>query len=217
MTTDSADWHPAAIADYWDAVGPRYLALFRNEFDDKPFDQAVLRDFATGLRPGAKVLDAGCGPCGHVARILANEGLDVTGVDISQACIRLARTAEPTLRFEVMDMADLSFPDGHFDGIVAYYALHYHPYSELAGVIRELARVLRYGGQLLLVAKEGSGEGWIDDPMDITGKVFWSAWPADDLQSLVAENGFAEVHCQARSPLKHEIDVRRIYLSAVRS
>lgn len=217
MSKGSPDWDLATIADYWDAVAPRYLELFRDEFDEKPFDKFVISAFAARLPAGARVLDAGCGPCGHVARLLADKGLDVTGIDISPACIALSRMEAPALRFDVMDMAATVFADGSFDGLIAYYALHYHPRDHLPGIMREFARMLRPGGQLLIVAKEGNDEGWIGDPMKVAGQVFWSAWPADDLQSLAAENGFADIHCDARAPLTQEIAVRRIYLTAVRS
>lgn len=217
MRKDEPEWRLASVARYWDAVAPRYLELFRDEFNDKPYDRDILRHFAASLPSAGQVLDAGCGPCGHTARLLANTGLKVTGIDISPACVTLARTEEPELRFDVMDMAETTFADASFDGIVAYYALHYLPVSRLAGVVREFARTLRKGGRLLLVAKEGHGEGWINDPMGIAGKVYWSAMPADDLRDLVAANGFSGVQCEARAPLAQEIDVRRIYLTAVRT
>ena len=214
MTSDNPDWHLTAIVDYWDVVAKRYLELFRDEFDGKPHDQAVLRAFANSLPRGGRVLDAGCGPCGHVARRLADQGLDVTGIDVSPICIALSKTEEPGLNFEVMDMAATRFPDGHFDGIIAYYALHYHPRQHLAGIVRELARIIRQGGRLLLVAKEGDGEGWIPDPMGMADKAFWSACTAEDLKALLAANGFSDVICDARAPLAQEIDVRRLYLTA---
>ena len=217
MTKDESDRHLAWVAGYWDAVAPRYLELFRDEFDEKPYDLNIVSNFAVSLPSGGQVLDAGCGPCGHMARLLTNAGLKVTGIDISPTCITLARAEEPALRFDVMDMAEMTFAGASFDGIVAYYALHYLPVSRLRGVIREFARTLRKGGRLLLVAKEGNGEGWIDDPMGITDRVFWSAMPGDDLRGLVAANGFSDIRCDIRYPLPQESDVRRIYLTAVRA
>lgn len=154
-----------AVARYWDIVAERYLELFRDEFEGKPYDKQVIASFASGLKTNARVCDAGCGPCGHVTRLLADAGLDAVGVDISPKCIELARKEQPSLRFDVMDMASMAFADGAFQGLVAYYALHYQAKSSLGGVIREFARVLCPGGLLLIVVKEGSGEGWINDPM----------------------------------------------------
>lgn len=204
------------VTDYWDAVAQRYLDLFRDEFDDKPFDLAFLRSFAAHFQLNANILDVGCGPCGALSRILSSHGLTVIGIDISSKCVALARTEQPDLTFEVMDMAAMTFPDAGFDGVIACYALHYTPLSDLPTTIREFGRVLKPDGRLLLVAKEGVGEGWIDDPLGITDRVFWSAPPLDTLQNLLTDNGFTITDCQVRKPHAQEIEVRRIYLSARR-
>jgi ubiquinone/menaquinone biosynthesis C-methylase UbiE len=204
------------VTAYWDAAAQTYLDLFRDEFAQKPFDLASLRNFAQHFQQMRSVLDVGCGPCGAISRILTGHGLTVTGIDISAQCVALARAEQPDLAFEIMDMAAMTFPDQTFDGLVAYYALHYTPVSELPAMIREFARVLKPGGRLLLVAKEGDGEGWIDDPLGVTDRVFWSAPDLTTLQNLLTDKGFSIVDCQVRNPLAQEIDVRRLYLTAAR-
>jgi SAM-dependent methyltransferase len=209
--------HRATVAGYWDAVAERYVELFRDEFQGKPFDRRILASFAEELAAGATVCDAGCGPCGHVTRLLADAGLNAVGVDISPRCIELARKEQPSLRFEVMDMAGMDFADGEFQGLVAYYSLHYQPKLSLGGVIREFARVLYPAGLLLIVVKEGCGEGWIADPMGSSQQVFWCDFQPEELQSLVSANGFDVTGCEVREPMPEEIAVRRIYLSARRA
>jgi len=210
-------WHLEDVASYWDAVAERYLALFRDELRGKPYDLAVLERFATSLGPGARVGDVGCGPCGHVTRILADHRLEVVGTDLSTACIALARREQPALRFDVMDMADLALGDGALDGLVAYYSLHYQPKDRVRDTLRECARVLRPRGRLLVVAKEGAGEGWIGDPLGSGREVFWCAFSADELRQLVEECGFDILDCDTRAPLDDEIATRRVYLSAERN
>src|SRR5262249_61837515 len=69
---------------------------------------------ALALTPGARVLDAGCGPGRH-ALALARRGFDVVGVDLSSDFIRLARESAVELgvadhtRFDVADVRDLPF------------------------------------------------------------------------------------------------------------
>jgi len=178
----------AVIASYWDAVAARYLQLFRDEFHSKPYDRQFLASFTAQLGVNAKVCDAGCGPCGHVTRLLADAGLDIVGVDISTLCIELARLEQPALRFAVMDMAAMDFADGALQGLVSYYALHYLPKSSLGAVLREFARVLHAGGSLLIVVKEGTAEGWIDCPMGSGQTVFWCEFTVEELRSLAADD-----------------------------
>lgn len=205
-----------AVARYWNAVAARYLDLFRNELQGKPYDVDVLQAFAIALGHGARVCDAGCGPCGHVAAQLAGYELNVVGIDISPVCVALARQEKPSLVFETMDMGNMSFPDGSFDGLVSYYSIHYQPKAMLPGVLREFARVLRPEGQILLVAKEGQGEGFIDDPMGSGEQVFWSAFSDTELQELLHNAGFTNTSCIVRDPLPDEIQVRRIFVTAER-
>jgi ubiquinone/menaquinone biosynthesis C-methylase UbiE len=204
------------IVEYWDAIAPRYLEAFCDEFDGKPYDQKVLRDFAAGLGSRVRVCDVGCGPCGSTTRLLADAGIDAMGIDLSSRCVELARQQQPALRFDVMDMARMSFPDGIFHGLVLYYSLHYQPKAELGALIQELARVLCTGGALLIVAKEGASEGWIDDPMGSGLPVFWCDFSQRELEALVEQHGFGGVRCAVREPLSNEIAVRRIYLTAHR-
>ena len=227
----------ASIARYWDLVAPRYLELFRHEFDSKPYDCQLLASFAACLPAGARVCDAGCGPCGHVAHLVASAGaeaglrLEVTGIDISPDCVELARREQPALHFETMDMVAMNFPDEWFAGLVCYYALHSLPRRAHARVFAEFARVLMNGGLLLLALKESSSagemgktepgegnasEGWIDDPMGTGERVFWCDFEVDQLRELLVASGFEVLDCTVRDPVPGEIAVRRIYLSARR-
>lgn len=212
MTTLTS--HLSAITHYWDTVAERYLELFRDELQSKPFDLEILRTFASNLGPGARVCDAGCGPCAHTTRLLADCGLDMTGVDISPRCIDLARLEQPAVSFITADIGAMPFEDNSFDGLLAYYALHYEPRATLSRILREFHRVLRPGARLLVVAKEGSEEGLIPDPLGSGQQVFWSAMSGDDLSAAIESDGFHIVASQLRAPLQGEIRVRRIYLSA---
>ena len=111
----------------------------------------------------------------------------------------------------------MNFSNGAMRGLVAYYSLHYQPKAGLGETMREFARVLCAGGSLLIVAKEGSSEGWIEDPLGSGQKVFWSDFKPEQLQELAIAHGFDVTSCEIRDPLPEEIAVRRIYLSARRA
>jgi SAM-dependent methyltransferase len=141
----------------------------------------------------------------------------MTGVDISDECVSLARAEQPTLEFTQADIGEMPFEDGAFEGLVAYYALHYEPRVGLARIVREFARVLRPGGKLLVVAKDGDEEHYIADPLGSGQQVFWCAVPELELRTLLESNGFQVTSSRVREPQPDEIGVKRIYITATRS
>ena len=110
---------------------------------------------AFDLAPGARVLDAGCGPGRH-ALSLARRGIDVVGVDLSPEFVALASASAAALgvaehaRFETADLRELAF-DGEFDAVIC---LCQGGFGLLGGgddegaVLERFARALRPRGRL---------------------------------------------------------------------
>lgn len=82
------------VKDGYDKIASRYLA----ERPRKSQDVDLLKHLVRGLSKRSKVLDAGCGPGVPVTRYLARF-FRVTGVDISEQQIKLARKLVPKARF----------------------------------------------------------------------------------------------------------------------
>jgi SAM-dependent methyltransferase len=111
--------------------------------------QALAPFFRPRLRRQGKILDAGAGS-GHLANELGLQG----GYFLDLNWEQLKRCRE-TLGFGFLIQADLEylpFRDGTFDGVISSNVLHY---TGLAG-LKELLRVTKSGGQLLLAFLEGS-------------------------------------------------------------
>jgi len=94
-----------------------------------------------------RVLDAGCGPAGNGARIV-DHGC-VVGVDQSPQALALVRDREPTTVPVQANVEALPFADQCFDAVVALTVLY--TVADDAAAARELARVTRRGGAVLLV------------------------------------------------------------------
>ena len=97
--------------------------------------------------PGRRTLDLGCGE-GRVARDLAARGHSVAGIDASPTLVELARAADPDGEYLVGDAAALPFDDESFDLVIAYNVLM--DVEDMAGAVREAARVLEPGGRLCI-------------------------------------------------------------------
>jgi ubiquinone/menaquinone biosynthesis C-methylase UbiE len=85
-----------------------------------------------------------------VARYLQSLGAKVVGLDISPAMVEQARRINSGIRFQVDDMLALGCPDRTLAGIVAFYSIVNLPKKAIPAVFREMFRVLRAGGLLLL-------------------------------------------------------------------
>ena len=104
-----------------------------------------------GELAGRRVLDVGCGD-GVLACAVVSHGADVTGIDPDPAMLiaahsRAARAAVGGTFLEGR-VEQLPLPDASFDVVVSVTVLCF--VSDAAGAVREMARVLRPGGRLVL-------------------------------------------------------------------
>lgn len=101
---------------------------------------------ATGIGAGARVLDVACGT-GAVARLAATrvgEAGSVTGLDLNEAMLTVARRVRPDIEFRRGNAMELPFPDDAFDVVTCQAGLMFVPDPERA--VREMARVATSNG-----------------------------------------------------------------------
>jgi ubiquinone/menaquinone biosynthesis C-methylase UbiE len=121
----------------------------------------VIRARAFDVRGCKRILDAGCGN-GRYTRVLlrrADADARITGFDLSQRMLKRARRRVRSERvsFVAADLTRLPFADAIFDAVVCGWVLEHLPDPRPG--LRELARVLRPGGRLLLMATEDTLTG----------------------------------------------------------
>ncbi len=96
------------------------------------------------------MLDLACGQ-GVLCRILAERGVEATGIDAARELIDAARKRGPAaIHYHVADAGELAFlPEAHFDAGACVLAIqNMHP---LPPVVNSVARVMKPGGRLVLV------------------------------------------------------------------
>lgn len=139
------------IRDAWDALAPRF-DRFTTPAWGMPLGEQVL--CRVDLRPGVQFLDVACGS-GALAMPAARRGADVVAVDIAPAMIeRLTARARAeglsNLEGRVMNGEALELPDDTFDVSASQNGVSMFP--DLKGGLREIVRVTRPGGWVLIVA-----------------------------------------------------------------
>jgi ubiquinone/menaquinone biosynthesis C-methylase UbiE len=138
-----------AIQTSYDRVADEYARHIFSELKHKPLDRELLTRFATAVKGKGEVCDMGCGP-GHIARHLHDAGAHVFGLDLSLGMLEQARRLNPDIPFRQGNMLALDLPDASLAGIAAFYAIVNLPREFSPQVFREMARVLKPGGLLLL-------------------------------------------------------------------
>jgi SAM-dependent methyltransferase len=113
-----------------------------HDYLEKPAMYGALPDLK-----GKDVLCVGCGS-GEECRYLKDQGAPrVFGIDISKGLIDLAQKSYPDLEFEVMDMAQLDFPENSFDFAYSSLAMHYA--EDWENILKRIHKALKPGGYFL--------------------------------------------------------------------
>jgi SAM-dependent methyltransferase len=145
--TDHRHW----FEDIAEFLGPAYL---KYSFTKGTQQEVGFLMEALDLEAGSRLLDVGCGPGRH-ALAFAALGIDVVGVDISDAFIALAaKDAPPNAEFVRGDARVLPY-DGEFDAVISLcqgaFGLPAAAGDDDA-VLQGMARALRPGGRVALSA-----------------------------------------------------------------
>ncbi len=106
-----------------------------------------------GIAAVSRVIDVGCGS-GWATRLMAQKASEgrVTGIDVSDEMIRIARESSPAfsnVEFHVASAEKLPFADGEFTHAFSMESLYY--YADMAAALKEIRRVLESGGRFITV------------------------------------------------------------------
>ncbi len=156
-------------------------------------------------RSAGRVLEVGVGT--GLSLPTYKRDLEIVGIDLSPEMLEKARerVAKDGLKNVVglheMDAGDLQFPDASFDTVVAMYVMTVVPEPEK--VMRELSRVCRPGGQVLIVNHFSSEEGmrgWVERRMaPFADKLGWR--PVFDVERVLVCDELKLVEKRGLRPL----------------
>ena len=148
------------------------------------FDPARIAAYAESLDPGRNVIadllesrgavricDAGCG-CGVHSLNLARRGFSVSGFDVAESAVLLAKklllkngfSAEG---FKQASILSTGYADSCFDAVVARDVLDHIPIADAASAVAELMRIVRPGGCVLLTL-DASDDEYEAEPHKVT-------------------------------------------------
>ena len=163
----------------------------------QPEYETMLR--AVGIRPGWRVLDAGCGSGGFLPLLGELVGPDggITALDQTPENLAAARAAAEanslpgSMRWHLGDIRALPFDDGAFDAVWCSATLQYLATDEIPGCLAEFRRVVRPGG--LIALKDFEGGHLLFGPADPALR--WHLYDA-----LARERGTSAAHIGTLRP-----------------
>src|SRR6201989_1733107 len=150
------DFDRESVEQAYDRWAPVYDLVFGEVFS-KGRSAAI----AATNKLGGRVLEVGVGT--GISLPQYGKHLRIFGTDISEAMLRKAKQRVREQRLDhveglaVMDAEKLEFPDNSFDVVMAQYVVTAVPNPEVA--LDEFARVLRPGGELIILTRVSADAG----------------------------------------------------------
>ena len=198
----------------YDRVAVEYGEKFKDEMDDKPFDRDCLNRLVREAGELGPICDLGCGP-GQIARYLHSQGVKTLGVDLSANMIVEAQRLNPEIHFHQGDMLSLPDAGNSWGGIAAFYCIIHIPREQIVNALREMKRVLKPGGILLLAFHIGTEIKHLDDWWEKPVNLDFAFYLPTEMASWLKEAGFELLETLVREPnTDMEAATHRAYIFA---
>jgi ubiquinone/menaquinone biosynthesis C-methylase UbiE len=195
--------HDSLVAQQFGSTAQAYLESLPHATGD---DLPLLARTVAAIS-GAVVLDLGCG-AGHASFAVAPSAASVTAYDLTAEMLAVLRTEAAARKLDnivtVQGSAEaLPFPDASFDFVITRTSAHH--WHDVPAALREARRVLKHGGQMLMIDTAGGDTPLTDthlqaieilrDPSHIRD------YTAQEWLAFFRDAGFASVRFEKQWPL----------------
>ncbi|MFL8937315.1 methyltransferase domain-containing protein [Rossellomorea oryzaecorticis] len=164
----------------------------------EPADSAILTKDYFKEKNVKDVLIPGIG-YGRNAKVFMENGMDVTGIEISKTAIELARESGLEIPIFHGPVSDMPFDDRQYDGIFSYALLHLLSEEERVKFIRDCYAQLKPGGYMVFttISKDapmyGKGTQLGEDYFEIMDGVKMFFYDEDSIKRDFGDYGLLEV------------------------
>jgi len=139
--------------DWWDPEGPQAMLHKINPLRVRWMSRSV------DLK-GLKVLDVGCG-AGILSEALAEQGADVTGIDLGESLIQVAQSRGKNVKYQCVSIADFAKKHtAQFDCVACLEMLEH--VEDFAAILQEISKVLKPGGFVFLSTLDRTPRSFVE-------------------------------------------------------
>ena len=181
--------------------GKEWIELVRSSYNtcadaysaQRTVEHKELDLLSSFLKEGSAVLDIGCGSGVPVSLRLSSR-FCLTGVDISDRMIELAKEKVTNAEFIRANILDVDFAENSFDAIISFYALFHIPRKEQPILFHQLYKWIKPGGFFFATYAKGGYRvpGYTEDDFFGT-KMYWSNFSFERFRELIKMSGFKEL------------------------
>lgn len=172
------------VKEGYNKVALNYSTKFRDQFGNEKH----LAKLIEVLKPNSSILDIGCGAGRPIDSYLVSNGMKVTGIDISEAQIELAKSNVPEASYKVRDMLELANGEYKVDALVSFYAIFHTLREKHFELLKKFKSFLKPKGYMLITMGASDWEGKEDNFCG--SEMYWSHYGAEKNQELIEEAGF---------------------------
>ncbi len=198
---------------FFDSIGPEWDALRKVFNDDALRARAVERLVA----PGLKVADVGTGTA-ILACELGRLGLEVIGIDHSRRMLQVAQgkieqqdfPPGGSVELRHGEANDIPIASDEVEAALAHMVLHY--VASPVEVIREMARIVRPGGAIVIVDFVEHDHEWMRQELGVV----WMGFGLDDIRAFFAEAGLPNVRIEQIDSAARGRDLPATFIASAR-
>jgi ubiquinone/menaquinone biosynthesis C-methylase UbiE len=185
VKTEDADY--THIEQTYDQGSEEYSGHFKQPHE---FIEPERQQFIERLPVGSKILDCGCGP-GMDTERFARLGYEVTAIDLSDRFVSLTQRRAPNAKVQKMDMRQLEFPEGSFDGLWNSFSLLHIRASEIEKTLSGFKSVLRPEGLFFAALHRGPKTAWVKTTISgMERDTYVQEWLQNEIEGVVRASGF---------------------------
>lgn len=180
--------------DTYNSFAQTYKDRYKNNNDSNEM-VVLLNKFVGKITPKGKILDLGSG-AGFDSKYLSEKDFNVTGIDLADKLLEIAKENSPKTNFIKMDIRSLDFQPNSFDGIWAAGTLVHIPKTEINNLLEGIYKILKTNSIFYLSLKEGIGEEMKTNQGEnnLNGATrFFAYYTEEEIKKLLTLNGFESI------------------------